>query len=452
LTKTTISLGLLLLLNLNAAAQKTYTVQKGDSLAKIAKKHGLTPRQVLNANSLDNPNKLKLGMSLTIPGKVTASKKATPAKTSGGYIVKAGDGEWTIAKKLKTTPKLLRAANPGVNFAKLLPGVQLSVPGSKTKLAAKPKLTVIAEQPKVEPIQVVVHPEPGESVVQPEVAFVPEVVVAKIEKPAEKSVPVVKYVEVARSAATLRAGATTTAKRLAMVKKGVPAKILEKKGSWCHLLFASGTKGWMRSDMLTDSTPAKNALYAKVGAKTFAKKTPVKKPVFAKVSSGLSIDGLLSYARGMVGTRYSYGSMSRSATDCSGFTCQVFRSQGIKLPRTSYQQARIGTAVPKDQLKAGDLVFFHTRGGRRVSHVGIYVGSGKFMHASITGYRVRTDSLGSSYYARTYAGARRVAKFASVQAATVAAAPKLDDPIQDVPEITTEPVATPPVGTDAIIK
>jgi len=102
--------------------------------------------------------------------------------------------------------------------------------------------------------------------------------------------------------------------------------------------------------------------------------------------------------------------MSRSATDCSGFTSQVFGREGYHLPRTSSEQATAGIPVRSKDLKPGDLVFFHTYRGRRVTHVGIYVGKGKFIHASSGGGQVQVNSLSDGYYKARLVAARRVAK------------------------------------------
>jgi cell wall-associated NlpC family hydrolase len=107
------------------------------------------------------------------------------------------------------------------------------------------------------------------------------------------------------------------------------------------------------------------------------------------------------------GVRYRYGGSSRNGFDCSGFTSHVYRSKGVSLPRTAAQQFGRGKRVGKGELKAGDLVFFETT-RRGISHVGIYAGDGKFVHASSGGGRVRVDTLESGYYRNRYRGARRV--------------------------------------------
>ncbi len=107
------------------------------------------------------------------------------------------------------------------------------------------------------------------------------------------------------------------------------------------------------------------------------------------------------------GVPYHYGGTSRSGFDCSGFTSYIYRKKGINLPHSAADQYHHGKKVSSKELKAGDLVFFHTT-RQGVSHVGIYAGEGKFVHASSGGGRVRVDSLNNGYYNKRLVGARRV--------------------------------------------
>ncbi len=94
--------------------------------------------------------------------------------------------------------------------------------------------------------------------------------------------------------------------------------------------------------------------------------------------------------------------------DCSGFVRYVFQqSLGLDLPSNSTSQFEAGNQVDRDALKMGDLVFFRTHGGRRVSHVGIYLDNGLFIHSPSRGKRVRIDHLDGSYWAKRFAGAKR---------------------------------------------
>ena len=110
------------------------------------------------------------------------------------------------------------------------------------------------------------------------------------------------------------------------------------------------------------------------------------------------------------GTPYRWGQSRPGGFDCSGFTKYVYGRKGVSLPRTAAEQSHAGNAVGHGGMKPGDLVFFHTtRSG--ISHVGMYVGSGKFVHSSSAkSGGVRVDSLESGYYNRAFRGARRVRK------------------------------------------
>ena len=111
----------------------------------------------------------------------------------------------------------------------------------------------------------------------------------------------------------------------------------------------------------------------------------------------------------LVGIDYRYGGTNPNlGLDCSGFVQLVYReAAGLKLPRTAQEQSRIGDVVNRNELEAGDLVFFNTM-SRAFSHVGIYIGGNRFLHAPRTGAEVRIDSLGKSYWASRYNGARRI--------------------------------------------
>jgi cell wall-associated NlpC family hydrolase len=108
----------------------------------------------------------------------------------------------------------------------------------------------------------------------------------------------------------------------------------------------------------------------------------------------------------LIGTKYKSGGTSTKGFDCSGFTSYVFGKLGIELPRTSASQSKIGKKVAKEDLQPGDLVFFNTS-GKGVSHVGIYVGDGKFAHSS-SSKGVTISGMSDSYYVKRYLGARRV--------------------------------------------
>ncbi|MBD3166686.1 NlpC/P60 family protein [bacterium] len=106
-----------------------------------------------------------------------------------------------------------------------------------------------------------------------------------------------------------------------------------------------------------------------------------------------------------LGVPYLWGGNTRRGVDCSGFTRNVYREQGVLIPRVSRDQYRTGRAV--EDLTYGDLVFFNKNGWGRVTHVGIYVGNGEFAHASCS-RGVTVSRLNKHYYRKRYVGARRI--------------------------------------------
>lgn len=118
---------------------------------------------------------------------------------------------------------------------------------------------------------------------------------------------------------------------------------------------------------------------------------------------------VIETALALIGVRYRFGGNSPvTGFDCSGLVNYVFRETlGLRLPRTAAQMASVGLPVAREDLQAGDLVFFNTRGPRH-SHVGIYLGDSRFVHAPSARTRVRIDRLDDPSYRDRFDGARRI--------------------------------------------
>ena len=125
-------------------------------------------------------------------------------------------------------------------------------------------------------------------------------------------------------------------------------------------------------------------------------------------------DELIGNAMGLLGVSYRFGGSSASSGfDCSGFMQHIFRkTMQINLPRTSAEQAKMGVAVSRSELQPGDMVFFSTSRGR-ISHVGLYIGNNRFIHAPRTGKSIEITSLGNKYWNSKYVTARRVKRYDS---------------------------------------
>jgi cell wall-associated NlpC family hydrolase len=113
--------------------------------------------------------------------------------------------------------------------------------------------------------------------------------------------------------------------------------------------------------------------------------------------------GVVGVAMQFLGVPYVWGGASPSGFDCSGLTMYAFAQVGVSLPHNAAMQYSYGSAVSRENLAPGDLVFFNGLG-----HVGLYIGGGQFIHAPHTGDVVKISSLSESWYASTYVGARRL--------------------------------------------
>lgn len=297
-------------------------------------------------------------------------------------VVRENDTVWSLAKRYQVMPEDIVKANGLKNPEALQPGTRLRVP------------------PPVKP----------------------------------KVVPVTmrKTAVINADRVCVRYAPNRTDRSVTLLDKGHPVLVTARKGNWLQVKLSNGQVGWVRDDLLNvtgtlaaapvrakppqvATRPAKPAPAGHQGRRTASSHQGTPSSTTRRaVASGDSDQGegrgesIVRTASRFHGVRYRWGGSSRSGFDCSGFTRYVFRQRmGIELPHSASAQFRQGKPVSRSDLKPGDLVFFQTY-RRGASHVGIYIGNGKFIHASSAGGRVRVDSLNEGYYRQRYLGARRV--------------------------------------------
>ena len=148
-----------------------------------------------------------------------------------------------------------------------------------------------------------------------------------------------------------------------------------------------------------------------VSAQSSTESEPLPKSFASTVSSAVvdKTETLINNAMQLIGVRYRWGGNTpQSGLDCSGFVRYVFNDTfGFLLPRKSAQMSKVGLEIGKEELRPGDLVFFNTM-RHAFSHVGIYVGDNKFIHAPSKGKSIRVDDMTKVYWEKRYNGARRV--------------------------------------------
>ncbi len=279
---------------------------------------------------------------------VLAVISASPsAAVAGGYKIRSGDTIWDIARKNHVSVNSLLSANGLKETSVLRIGRTLLIPGKPDK---KCQQTDKHTRRVCKPVSASAH--------------------------------------VRAEGVYLRCGPSTHQRVIAKLHAGTAVQVIGTCGAWRKVAVAGGAKGFIYAPLLS------------TGSKPYSASQAASAPV----QTG---DGLIRTALACRGARYSRGGTGRSGFDCSGFTRYVFAKYGVSLPHSSAAQASKGTPIPKSSLQPGDLVFFRTY-RRGISHVGIYIGDDKFVHAATYGRGVRVDSLSHSYYAARYRGARRV--------------------------------------------
>ncbi len=187
----------------------------------------------------------------------------------------------------------------------------------------------------------------------------------------------------------LRAGGSTSSRKITTLDRGTTLKVLSRNGKWAKVALSNGVCGYVYRPLMATGPGS------------------ITSSSVASTGDPAGSDALVRTALAYRGTRYSRGGTGRGGFDCSGFTRHIYAKYGVSLPHSSAAQSGIGQSVSKGELAPGDLVFFATS-RRGISHVGIYIGESRFVHASNHGRGVTVDSLGSSYYSSRYRGARRV--------------------------------------------
>ena len=239
------------------------------------------------------------------------------------------------------------------------------------------------------------------------------------------------------SSVNLRSSAGTSGSKVAVGSKGDKAYIVGVENGWYQVIF-SGKVCFIRSDFLDlTETPYENKASSKSpifyrGGKSTGTEVSASalngtsgsadkntssdsagtsgsgSASVAKPTGSVTGSQIVETAKKYLGVPYVYGGSTPKGFDCSGLVYYVLKSHGIKVSRSSAAMYKCGTPISKSELQPGDLVFFQGTYKAGISHVGIYVGNGKFIHSPQTGDVVSFADLNSAYYTSHYYGAIRV--------------------------------------------
>lgn len=421
----------------------SYKVKPGDTVERIASRLHVKLSALLDKNDLSRNETLRVGRKLLVPG---ASSSTTTEKSSGHhkrhrsssstehYTVRNGDNDWAIAHRFHIGLRALHQSNPNVDFDALQPGEKIALPESSESTSdsgnSSSSRVVVAEKHHSARGSYRVSEGENDWTIAAKLGITlkelhrdnPDVDWDALHIGAKLHVPGASLASHSSSKrirtrlavvnadnVTLRRGPSTDSGKVTTVDAGTIARVLDHEGSWYKLRFPKGTEAWVRADLLNPVKHHREQTYAASSHRRRSRRhshTP--EPVVAM--SAIKGNKLLATAFSYRGVRYRTGGTSRGGFDCSGLTSTVYAKNGVHLPRTAHEQASVGKHVGIDQLKKGDLVFFKTNRGVRINHVGMYIGDGKFIHASSGGGRVQVSSLNEGYYRRRFATARRVVK------------------------------------------
>lgn len=357
---------------INSSKLMDYRVGSGDTLYSIARKHHTTVARIELVNGMEKGDNLKIGRSLRVPQNTSLSgfdKKSSDISLAS--VMQKIDREKKVQpEKMKKTKKI---ASSQKNSSKK-PSTKKEVSKKKTAKGtlsytiekgdtlysiAKSNHTTISTLEKINHIKPGENLKLGQVIALSKTSHTPKskIKVAKIDtKIKKKTTPKIKVAELD----------TKVKKKTTSSKKSSPGKLV------------------------LESKAEKKAFLSFLG------------------SSNSSLK--LTAAKKQLGKRYVWGATGPYTFDCSGFTSYVCKKNGVCLPRTSINQSKVGKRVSRNNLKAGDLVFFDTSKRRRgyINHVGIYMGNNKFIHASSAKKKVVITSLEKPFYKSRFKWGSRV--------------------------------------------
>lgn len=389
-----------------------YQIQKGDSIRAVAQKFGVQIGTILKANNVgSNPDLVAAGTQLVIPGATplpvvhaapAASEQqaasagsakpvaaAAPAAASvpqtRKYQVQTGDTLNSIAQKFGVDVSTILSSNGISNPDTIHPGSELTIlPVKGVQYTVQPNETLadIAWRYQVDlglllDYNNLSNPDvlhPGQKLVLPGGQLRADTSKAPV---FHIAAPQATAAEAPKPAAVV-AHAVSNAPAIAAPHPAVAA-------------------------------PAKTAP-APAPAKATPAPTPAPKPIVAPAKPAPPAPGgggIVATAMKYVGYPYVWGGTSPSGFDCSGFVYYVMRVTGHPMGRGMWEEYNSGPHIPESQLQPGDIVFFANTYMPGLSHVGIYIGGGRFVHAADEQTGVTVSSLGSAYWTSHYAGATR---------------------------------------------
>jgi len=395
-------------LTVHAAAKTTkHTIKNGETLYSIAHQNHTTIEEVQKANHLKRGETLKVGRILIVPMNTYFPNKKKSEKVKQTFVkhkIKSGETLYDIAHANHTTISEVQKENHLQRGETLKVGRVLTVP-KNTYFPDKLQATKIVHKDakKKETYKLTKHRiQKGETLYS--IAHNNHTTVAEVRK-----VNGLKKGETLKIGKMLKVPTNTY-----MIPNSVVPKVKFAKETHRKKILRVAKRAKKSHKKLVASLSKLETIALEKGTAYKKKKRTsfsLGDLIFsARGSNVLKSSKITSLAKKKLGRRYVWGATGQKNTfDCSGFTTYVYKKNGIQLPRRAIAQSRYGKFIPRNKLQKGDLIFFDTSKHRRgyVNHVGIYLGNGKFIHASSAKKKVVITSLNKRFYSQRYKGARR---------------------------------------------
>lgn len=234
-----------------------------------------------------------------------------------------------------------------------------------------------------------------------------------------------KNVYIKASAANIRSSATTNSEVITTLSQNTVVKIVGEEDDW-YKVEVSGKNGYILKTLVSDTkvevtsrsaTPTRATTQTQVTTQeetttqsqtTNNEGTTTQGQQSTTQTTSSKGEEVVAYAKQYLGCKYVYAGAGPSVFDCSGFTMYVYKHFGYSMGHSAVTQAGVGSYVSKSNLQPGDLVIFNNESNTSIGHVGIYVGSGSFIHASSGSGKVIISSLSNAYYSARYVTGRRI--------------------------------------------
>ena len=365
-----------------------YVVQAGDTIQSIAQKFS-KPGALVSAAEIRRRNYISndptVGTMLLVPVTSVSYSPSESGLLSTTVKNEAAKTEKTVTSVETETegPRVL--AQPTPVFQSPVAGAATAAPrGNVLAARGRGDNSVLLVQPGQESAASTMPPSPRARAMQSQVQAAPQTALAQVAK-------------VARRGGTIRRLPSAEAVTLYRCATGTDLAVTRRSGSWSAILMSDRSTGWI---------PTK-----------YLRFTNIKVDISTQVVTNNDYQGSASgnyssnhpavmQALGWLGTRYVYGGTSRRGIDCSALVMKSFSAVGKRLPRTAAQQSRVGTPVDPSSLRPGDRLYF-SASGSRVDHTGLYMGEGRFVHASGRGRQVIVSNLFDRAHWNIFVGARR---------------------------------------------